>query len=92
MKHSPTLVEWWKRSACRQGATLAFTLALAHHPDISIPEIAAGFPAGAVSEAIVERLLESASAYASKVERIVDMDDYLPTVLMEEDEAKAPTS
>jgi hypothetical protein len=67
-----------------------FALALAHHPDISIPEIAAGFPAGEaiVSEAIIERLLESVSPLAGKVERVVDMEDFMPTVLTEEEEVK----
>jgi hypothetical protein len=74
--------------------TLAFALALAHHPDINIPEIAVGFPAGAsaVSEAVVERLLESASAYAQRVEHVVDLDDFMPTVLTKQEEVKAPES
>jgi hypothetical protein len=45
-----------------------------------------------VSETVVERLLESASAYAGKVEHVVDMDDYLPTVLTEDEEVKVPES
>jgi hypothetical protein len=94
LKHAPALIGWWKRSSCRQGVTLAFTLALAHHPDINIPEIAAGFPAGtnAVSEAVVERLLESASTYAGMVERVMDMDDFMPTMLTDQEEAKGAMS
>jgi hypothetical protein len=53
-----------------------------------------GFPAGAatVSDAVVNRLLESVSPYAEKVEHIVDMEDFMPTVLTEEEEVKPPPS
>jgi hypothetical protein len=69
-------------------------LALAHHPDINIPEIAAGFPASmaVASEAVVESLLESVSAYARRVEHIVDLEDFMPTVLTEQEEVKPPES
>jgi hypothetical protein len=87
-------MELWKRSACRQGATLAFALALAHNPDIDIPEIATGFPAGAasVSESVVELILESVSPFSRMVECIVDLEDFMPTALMEEEEINPPPS
>jgi hypothetical protein len=92
MRHAPALVEWWKLSACHQGATLAFALALVHHPDIKIPEIAAGFPAGvaAVSEEDVNHILEMVAPFSGLVECCVDMEDYMPTVLTPEEEVNPP--
>jgi hypothetical protein len=94
LKHAPALVEWWKRLACRQGVTLVFALALVHHPDINIPEIAAGFSTGAasVSESVIECILESVSPFSGMVEHVVDMEDFMPTVLIEEKEVNPPPS
>jgi hypothetical protein len=83
MRHALAIIEWWKRSACHQGVTLAFLLAVMHHPDIDISSLAVGFPVGdrASSPTRIERTLESVSAFAGQVEQTVDLSNFMPMVL-----------
>ena len=82
----PVVVDWWSRSSARQGAALALALAKSYFPAINFNTITSGFPTqtstGQVfTDEMIQATIDSASAYAGRVERFVITDNYVPTVV-----------
>jgi hypothetical protein len=65
---------------------------LAHHPYINIPAISEGFPAGdnAVGTEEIDRIIDMVCPYVIRVERCIDISDFMPTGVPPGDEASPP--
>ena len=91
----PIVVDWCNRSSDRQGAALALALAKSYFPALNFNTITSGFPArtstGQVfTDEMIQETIDSASAYAGRVERFVITDNYVPTIVPAEDSQNPP--
>ena len=84
----PTVIDWLRRSVCRQGATMALSLGLAHYPDdFDIADVTSGFPSedGEVDPKEVAKLMTKASPYADRILSMVDLEDHQASGIAPED-------
>ena len=91
----PVVTDWWNRSSARQGAALALALAKSYFPALNFNTITSGFPAQtptgqAFTDDMILATIDSASAYARRVERFVITDNYMPTIVPAEDSQNPP--
>ena len=84
----PSVVDWLRRSACRQGATMALTLGLAHYPDdFDVADVTSGFPSedGEATPEEIAKIMAKASPYADRVLEMVDLEDHQASATAPED-------
>ena len=91
----PIIVDWWNRSSARQGAALALALAKSYFPALNFNTVTSGFPAQtptgqAFTDEMIQATIDSASAYAGRVERFVINVNYVPTIVPAEDSQNPP--
>jgi len=84
----PSVVDWLRRSACRQGATMALTLGLAHYPDdFDVADVTSGFPSedGEIVPEEVAKIMAKASPYSDRILAMVDLEDHQASAIAPED-------
>ena len=94
LNFAPEVTDWWRRSACRLGASLAFAFVKSHHPNVDLEVISRGFPDSILgpdeqaNEVKMNDITQAMLPYGRRVAECLDVSDFADDVLTAED-AKA---
>lgn len=92
MHKIPTITDWLRRSACRQGAFQALSLVAMHHPRLKIPDTTYGFPLhnGVLDMDARDRAQTKVRPYATRVARDINLSFIMPSRVPTEDRDVTP--
>ena len=95
LSFAPEIANWWRRSAFRLGASLAFAFIKSHHPNVDMEVISHGFPDSilgpddAAAEAKMDELTCAMLPFGHRVVECLDISNFADDLLVAED-AKVP--